>query len=161
MTEQIAVIGAGIMGTAIATRLLETGHTVIVSDLDDAKVAKLVEKGASAATSPKAATSGAGFTIMSLNHADIVRAVVFGSNGVAEAASADKLLIDMSSIDPKATAEMSAELSSATGMGWVDCPLSGGAPGALGGRLTVMAGGTEENFEKLVLSWRISAPTTL
>lgn len=148
MTERIAVIGAGIMGTAIAIRLLETGHKVIVSDLDDAKVANLVEKGAGAAASPKEATAGADFTIMSLNHADIVRAVVFGSNGVAETASADKLLIDMSSIDPKATAEMSAELSSATGMGWVDCPLSGGAPGALGGRLTVMAGGTEENFEK-------------
>jgi 2-hydroxy-3-oxopropionate reductase len=145
---RIAVIGAGIMGSAIATRLIETGQRVTVSDLDAAKVAALVAKGAAAASSVSQAVASNDFVILSLNHAGIVRAVVFGKDGVAQAASADKLLIDMSSIDPKDTAEMAAKLRAETGMAWVDCPLSGGVPGALAGRLTIMAGGSTEDFER-------------
>ncbi|HEY8594671.1 MAG TPA: NAD(P)-dependent oxidoreductase [Devosiaceae bacterium] len=145
---KIAVVGAGIMGSAIATRLVETGQRVCVFDLDVAKVAALVDKGAVSAASVAAATQENDFVILSLNHADIVHAVVFGKDGVAGAALPEKLLIDMSSIDPGRTAEMAKRLMGETGMAWVDCPLSGGAPGALGGRLTVMAGGRTEDFER-------------
>ncbi|ARO26514.1 NAD(P)-dependent oxidoreductase [Rhizobium sp. S9] len=144
----VAVIGAGIMGTAIVTRLIETGHKVSVFDLDAEKVAALTGKGAHAASSVASAVSASEFCILSLNHASIVRAVVFGENGVAAAASADKLLIDMSSIDPAETADMAKRLRAETGMAWVDCPLSGGVPGALGGKLTIMAGGSAEDFER-------------
>jgi len=144
----VAVIGAGIMGTAIITRLLETDHVVHIFDLDKDKVAALVAKGAKAATSVEDAVSKSKFCILSLNHANIVRAVVFGAAGVAKAANADKLLIDMSSIDPADTAEMSEKLQAETGMAWVDCPLSGGVPGALSGKLTIMAGGAEADFER-------------
>jgi 2-hydroxy-3-oxopropionate reductase len=146
--SKIAIIGAGLMGTAIATRLLERGHSVQVFDLDAAKVAALVAKGAIAAISIVTATQASDFVILSLNHADIVRSAVFGSDGVADAASLEKLLIDMSSIDPAATAEMASELEAQSGMAWMDCPLSGGVPGALAGKLTVMAGGTSANFER-------------
>ena len=145
---KIAVVGAGLMGSAIATRLLECGAAVTVFDLDAVKVAALVEKGAQAAASIAAATSSSDFIILSLNHANIVRSVVFGNDGVASAGCASKLLIDMSSIDPKDTAEMAASLRQQTGMAWVDCPLSGGVPGALGGRLTIMAGGAPTDFER-------------
>jgi 2-hydroxy-3-oxopropionate reductase len=145
--SKIAIIGAGIMGSAIATRLLECKHTVHLFDLDAAKVAALAAKGAVACASIAEATQRSDFVILSLNHADIVKGAVFGRDGVAQAAKPDKLLIDMSSIDPAATQEMSAELEAATGMAWVDCPLSGGMPGALSGKLTVMAGGTAQNFE--------------
>ena len=148
MSEAVAVIGAGIMGTAIATRLLERGRRLCVFDIDGKKVAALVGKGASAAATPAAACAGADFVITSLNHADIVRRVVFGDDGLAAAAAPDKLLIDMSSIDPGATAKMAAELKRKTGMAWLDCPLSGGAPGALAGKLTVMAGGDAADFER-------------
>lgn len=148
MGSNIAVIGAGIMGSAIATRLLECGNTVAVFDLDAGKVAALVAKGATAAATAAVATEVSDYVILSLNHADIVKKAVFGAGGVAEAAKAGKLLIDMSSIDPAATAEMAAQLDKATGMAWVDCPLSGGVPGALAGKLTVMAGGTSESFER-------------
>ncbi|MFD2651508.1 NAD(P)-dependent oxidoreductase [Brucella rhizosphaerae] len=146
-TSNIAVIGAGIMGTAIATRLLETGNRVHVFDLDADKVAKLVEKGATAAASPAEATAQSDFVILSLNHANIVRSVVFGEGGVAQAASAGKTLIDMSSIDPSETAKMAEQLAAETGMKWVDCPLSGGAPRALTGELTIVAGGEKEDFD--------------
>ncbi len=146
--SHIAIIGAGIMGSAIATRLLECNHDVFVFDLDSAKVTALEIKGAIAASSIAAATKQADYIILSLNHADIVGSAVFGKDGVAQTAKPEKLLIDMSSIDPAATVEMSARLEATTGMAWVDCPLSGGMPGALSGKLTVMAGGTLEHFER-------------
>jgi 2-hydroxy-3-oxopropionate reductase len=148
MTEKIALIGAGIMGSAIGKRLLECGHHLSVFDLDAAKVAALVDGGAAAATSPADAASKSDYVILSLNHARIVRAAVFGIGGVAESADANRLLIDMSSIDPGETREMAAQLEVQTKMQWLDCPLSGGVPGALSGKLTVMAGGTSANFEK-------------
>ncbi len=89
-TSDVAVIGAGIMGTAIATRLLETGNRVRVFDLDKDKITKLAERGAAASKSPGEATKDSDFVILSLNHADIVRNVVFGQNGVATAATAGK-----------------------------------------------------------------------
>lgn len=144
----VAVIGAGIMGSAIATRLIERGLDVHVFDLDKAKVDALVARGATASASVAAATASSDHVILSLNHANIVRAVVFGPKGVASASSPEKLLIDMSSIDPGDTASMAEKLALDTGMKWVDCPLSGGVPGALAGRLTIMAGGAHEDFER-------------
>ncbi len=148
MTERIALIGAGIMGQAIGSRLLACGHSLSVFDIDTARVAQLVERGAKAAASPALATTPSDFVILSLNHADIVRAAVFGADGIATAADESKLLIDMSSIDPAATADMSKRLKTDTGMAWVDCPLSGGVPGALTGTLTIMAGGERHDFER-------------
>ena len=148
MGETIALIGAGIMGQAIGARLLECGHALSVFDIDPAKVARLVAKGAQAVNSPAAATAESDFIILSLNHADIVNAAVFGPGGVSTSAAASKLLIDMSSIDPAATADMAARLKAETGMAWVDCPLSGGVPGALSGKLTIMAGGEAADFER-------------
>lgn len=144
----VAVIGAGIMGSAIATRLMERGLDVRIFDLDKDKVAALVAKGAKASASVADATRDSGFVILSLNHANIVRAVVFGNDGVASAATPEKLVIDMSSIDPADTRKMAERLGSETGMKWVDCPLSGGVPGALEGRLTIMAGGDVADFER-------------
>jgi 2-hydroxy-3-oxopropionate reductase len=146
--SKVAVIGAGIMGSAIATRLLQCEHEVTVFDIDTAKTTALVRMGASTASSIAEATRNADFVIISLNHADIVHHAVFGIDGVASAATSSKLLIDMSSIDPARTKEIAEQLETSTGMAWVDCPLSGGQPGALAGKLTVMAGGLPENFER-------------
>lgn len=148
MGQDIAVVGTGIMGSAIAKRLIDCGHNLHVFDIDEAKTAALVAKGAKAAASPAAATDVSSFVILSLNHADIVRHAVFGDDGVADGGGPDKLLIDMSSIDPAATAQMAAKLKEYVGMAWVDCPLSGGVPGALAGKLTLMAGGAKDDFER-------------
>ena len=158
----VGLIGAGIMGNAIASRLLETGCQVTVFDVDPEKIKVLTGKGASSSSSPREAAEKSDFIILSLNHADIVRLAVFGSDGISLVASSQKLLIDMSSIDPAETAVMAKKLSEETGMRWIDCPLSGGAPGALNGRLTVMAGGHAEDFEhaRIVMN-RLCANYTL
>ncbi|SDR48573.1 NAD(P)-dependent oxidoreductase [Pseudovibrio sp. Tun.PSC04-5.I4] len=146
--QKVSVIGVGIMGTAITTRLLEVGHQVTVFDLSADKVEEMVGKGALAAASVTEAAQVSDFVILSLNHANIVRKVVLGEDGLKTVGNAEKLIIDMSSIDPIDTKDIAAQLEEACGMGWVDCPLSGGAPKALQGALTVMAGGSEANFAR-------------
>jgi len=144
--NKVALIGCGAMGGAIGTRFAEIGEDLTVFDLDQAAMARLVEKGAAAAASAAEAAAGKDFVILSLNSAAIVRAAVFGAAGVAEGAAEGALIIDMSSIDPPATKALATD-AAARGLGWVDAPLSGGAPKALLGQLTVMAGGEPAHFE--------------
>lgn len=147
MTENVALIGAGAMGGAIGTRLLETGNKLTVFDLDRAKVDELVGKGASAASSATEAAADVDFVILSLNSAKIVGLAAFGEGGAASGARLGTTFIDMSSIDPESTREFAAKASS-LGIGWVDAPLSGGAPKALIGELSLMVGGTDKNVSR-------------
>ncbi|MCP4318596.1 MAG: NAD(P)-dependent oxidoreductase [Hyphomicrobiales bacterium] len=144
MSNKVALIGAGAMGGAIGTRIAETGNELHVFDLDAKKVAELVAKGALATSSGADAAAKANYVILSLNSPAIVRAAVFGKEGVADGAKPGTLIIDMSSIDPEATMAL-AEDAKAKDLRWVDSPLSGGAPKALIGELTLMAGGEEKD----------------
>ena len=144
---RIALIGCGVMGSAIATRLLETKHPLAIFDPNAGKVAALVRLGARAASSAAEAATGAEIVFLSLNSATIVRAAVFGEAGVAAGAVAGSIVVDMSSIDPVTTRQLAADAAD-RGLGWLDCPLSGGAPKALVGKLTVMAGGDAGQFAK-------------
>ncbi|BEP49525.1 NAD(P)-dependent oxidoreductase [Variovorax sp. V116] len=143
------MIGVGIMGSAIARRLLECGHAVSVFDPDKAKVQALQAQGAHAAPTAADAAAASDFVITSLNAAAVVERALFGENGVVDApADAQRLVIDMSSIDPPSTRRLAQTLRERTGMGFVDAPLSGGAPKALLGQLTVMAGGSVEDVTR-------------
>ena len=146
MANRVALIGCGVMGGAIGTRLREVGETLTVFDLDDARMLALVERGAVAAGSASEAVSESAYVILSLNTAEIVREAVFGPHGVAAGAKPGTMIIDMSSIDPPSTRSLAAE-AARMHLRWVDCPLSGGAPRALTGTLAVMAGGTAEDYE--------------
>ena len=143
----IGLIGAGVMGSAIARRLLAAGFSLRVHDRNPPKLAALAAHGALPATTPAEAARGCPFVILSLNDAAGIRAVTFGAGGIASVAGPETLVIDMSSIDPTATRALAAGFAAACGGRWLDAPLSGGAPGALAGRLAVMAGGTSADFE--------------
>ncbi|MFK7871519.1 MAG: NAD(P)-dependent oxidoreductase [Roseobacter sp.] len=153
MAEKIALIGAGAMGGAIGTRLLETGNELHVFDLDADRVAVLVEKGGSAAQTAADAAAQADFVIMSLNAPQIVERAAFGVDGILDGARAGTVIIDMSSIDPAATRDFAARAAE-RGLAWVDSPLSGGAPKALLGELTLMAGGAAQDVERAHVALR-------
>ena len=147
MSNKIALIGAGVMGQAIGTRLLETGNSLCVFDRNQPKMDSLAEKGATTATNPAEAAAEADYVILSLNSADAVEQIVFEDNGVSASAKSGTMIIDMSSIDPVSTKKL-AERAKAAELRWLDCPLSGGAPKALLGTMAVMVGGDEADFEE-------------
>jgi 2-hydroxy-3-oxopropionate reductase len=76
-----------------------------------------------------------------------VEDVLFGENGVSHGLSAGKLVIDMSSISPIATKEFARKIR-ATGAEYVDGPVSGGEVGAKNASLSIMAGGSQESFDR-------------
>lgn len=142
---KIGLIGAGVMGSAIGVRLLGEGCALAFFDPSADAGAELLAAGARRAASAAEAAQDAAFIITSLNSADIVEKAVFGPGGVAEGAATGAVLVDMSSIDPARTRAM-AERLGASGLRWVDAPLSGGAPAARAGTLTLMLGGTAEDI---------------
>jgi 3-hydroxyisobutyrate dehydrogenase len=147
MKSRIGFIGIGLMGEAMTRRLLDTGHEVTVWNLEPERLETVVPHGARAAANPAAVTRASDLVLMCVLHTAAVESCVFGPDGVAKEARADKLLVDLSTADPAATRDMAARLKRETGMGWVDAPVSGGPPAARDGTMTVMAGGSPEDIE--------------
>jgi 2-hydroxy-3-oxopropionate reductase len=143
VVTEVGVAGLGVMGAAITRRLLATGHEVRVYDVRREAVDALVPEGAEAAGTA-AGLAGAGRVILSLNSPQIVEQAVFGADGVLAERPQGVVVIDMSSIDPGRTREFAARARE-VGARWVDAPLSGGAPGALAGALSLMVGGEDDD----------------
>ena len=85
MAECVGIVGVGLMGQAFSHHLLKSGFKVQGFDLDERRLRELHERGGTPVESPAAAARGARFLITSLPTSDIVREVVLGENGVAEA----------------------------------------------------------------------------
>ncbi len=151
MTEtkpRLGYIGVGLMGGPMTARLLDAGYPVTIWNRTAEKMAPLVAKGAVAADGPAGVAAEADIVMMCLTAAPAVEAVVFGPGGVAEAADDTKILVDFSSMRPDLTRDWAAKLRDATGMGWIDAPVSGGVPGAEAGTLAIMAGGAQADFDR-------------
>jgi 2-hydroxy-3-oxopropionate reductase len=133
------------MGSAIARRLIAAGHPVRVYDVRPAAVADLAADGAAPASKP-ADLAGCPVVLLSLNTAGIVEEAVFGPGGLLTG-EGRPLIVDMSSIDPAGTRALAGR-AAAAGAGWVDAPLSGGAPAARRGELTLMLGGDDADVAR-------------
>lgn len=141
--HRTGLVGLGVMGSAIARRLLDTHHDLTVFDVRQDVMDEFAAAGARTASSPSE-LSACDVVVLSLNTAEVVEKVVFGPDGILAQAVDDLLIIDMSSIDP---AQTRAFADRVTGLGgrWVDAPLSGGAPAVARGELTLMLGGTDDD----------------
>jgi 2-hydroxy-3-oxopropionate reductase len=141
---RVGVVGLGVMGHAIATRLLQERGDLVVHDLRRHVADDLVEAGAEYCGAAAEVAERCDVIVLSLNTAHIVDEVVFGDGGVTSGwgVGEDGLILDMSSIAPDRTREFARRIAD-LGHAWVDAPLSGGAPGARAGRLTIMAGGED------------------
>jgi 3-hydroxyisobutyrate dehydrogenase len=151
----VAFIGLGNMGGPMAKHLLEAGHSVTVFDLVPEACADLEGAGAAVADSAAAAVEAVDYVITMLPAGKHVRATYLGENddGLLSQLGTDVTVLDCSTIDADTAREV-GRAARDRGIGFMDCPVSGGVAAATAGTLAFMCGGDAETFEraKAVLS---------
>jgi len=145
--EKVGFVGLGIMGRTMARNLMEAGYELTVYNRSRAKTDELAAEGASSAGSPREVALGSDIVITMLPGPPQVREVVAGTDGILEGIGEDSLIIDMSTSSPILATELAQEARE-RGVGMLDAPVSGGDVGAIEGTLSIMAGGSAEDFER-------------
>ncbi|WP_447920370.1 NAD(P)-dependent oxidoreductase [Achromobacter aegrifaciens] len=148
MNEPIGFIGLGSMGAPLASRLLDTGHSLVIHDVRDEALKRFEGRDVKVAKSVREVADTARIVLVSLPTPDVVRAVVTGPQGVAGGERV-KIYVDLSTTGPIAAKEIGAQLTG-HGIGVVDAPVSGGVAGAAIGKLVLMAAGAEPDVEQVL-----------
>jgi 3-hydroxyisobutyrate dehydrogenase-like beta-hydroxyacid dehydrogenase len=138
--KRIAVVGVGLLGSAVASRLLAGGFTVAGYDTRPDQLAALGSRGLKASSSLKDATAGADAIFTILPTPDAVEAVVLGVGGLLGIVPRTATLIQMSTISPTLTRRLAAAAAGA-GIGFLDAPMSGTSAMVERGDCTIFAGG--------------------
>lgn len=141
----IAFIGLGIMGSPMSVHLAEAGHQVVGYNLTPDRTGPLVEAGGTAADSIAKAVHDADVVAIMVPDSPDVQEVLAGEGGVFDNARRDALIIDFSSIRPDVTATLAADAAS-RGFRILDAPVSGGQAGAENATLSIMVGGSADDF---------------
>lgn len=144
---KIGFIGLGIMGKPMSKNLLKAGYEVVVYNRSKASVEEVVVLGAESASSPKEVAERSDVIITMLPNSPQVLSACLDEGGIIEGAKEGTIVIDMSSIDPLKSRELSEALA-VKGIELLDAPVSGGQPKAIDGTISVMVGGKKEVFDK-------------
>lgn len=144
--ERTGIIGLGNMGMGMAKNILKAGYELTGYDIREAPLKELAQLGAQAADSPREVGEKSGVVfIMVLNGAQ-VKAVVLGEQGLLEGMKSGSTIICTATIMRSEVMEV-ANAVSVKGIHLIDSPVSGGAPGAAAGTLTMMAAAEKDIFE--------------
>lgn len=143
---RVGYIGLGTMGSHMARNILSAGHELHVYDVNKAAVSTLVDAGAVYADSPAALAAAVDQVHLSLPDSPDVLDVAIGNNGLTHGGNDGLIIVDHSTIAPKVSQQLEADLG-VKGIRWLDAPVSGGPAGAKAATLTIMVGGSPEAFE--------------
>ena len=141
----VGFIGLGIMGGPMAANLVKAGYSVVGYNRSPEPVERLVAAAGQGASSVAEAVAGADVVITVLPDSPDVESVALGEDGVFANAKPGLLYIDCSTIRPDVAAHLAAE-GTKRGIGVVDAPVSGGEQGAIDASLSIMVGGSPEDF---------------
>lgn len=144
---RIGFIGLGIMGRPQCHNLIKAGYSLTVWNRSRPGIEVVVGYGAQEGANPADVAAKSDVVITMVTDSPDVRQVVLGPNGIIEGARPGSVVIDMSTISPKVTREIAAELAQ-RGIDMLDAPVSGGEIGAIQGTLSIMVGGKEETFQR-------------
>lgn len=146
---RIGFAGLGAMGQCIVPRLLAAGHQVTGWNRSRDKAEPLLAQGMGWADTPAALAAGSEVVFSILTDAAAVRAVALGPDGILSGLREDAVYLDMSTITPESSREVSAAFLAA-GRTMLDAPISGSPVTVVQGKASVMVGGDRAAFEKVL-----------
>jgi len=154
--SKLGLIGVGYMGRPIAQRLLESGFRLSAYDRHRTKAEDLIRYGGTVAQSVAELSSSCDVVLSCLATDEAVLNTYKGTEGVFANAHAGSLVIDLSTVDPHTSRELSG-LGSERGVQVLDVTMSGSTPVAEQGALTLFGGGVQECFTAAESIFRVIA----
>jgi 3-hydroxyisobutyrate dehydrogenase len=149
MTETLAFLGIGIMGRSMARNLARSNKDVHIWNRTKNPwlTEYATESGAQLANTIPDAVKSANIIFTCFTGPEDVKSVLLDQGGVAASAPSEAIIVDSSTIGPRAAIEIEKALHE-RGLNFMDAPVSGGDIGAREGTLTFMVGGAEEHFQR-------------
>ncbi|MGA8572707.1 MAG: NAD(P)-dependent oxidoreductase [Desulfobaccales bacterium] len=148
MDTKIGFMGLGIMGAAMAARILKGDYPLMVYNRTAARAEPLAQLGAGIASSPRALAKTAEIIIAMVTGPEALYELLWGEEGAAAAFNPGQVFINMSSVSPGFTRELGKQLAP-TGITFIDAPVSGTKKPAEEGTLVILASGKKEKVEEL------------
>ena len=147
MTSSIALVGLGLVGTAMAERLLAEQFDVVGFDIDSKKCEHLEQLGGKAVNNPAQVPEQTDRIILSLPDTDVVLEVVEGPEGILESKTHPRYIIDTTTGEPDETAALAQRLAR-RGIYFLDAPFSGSSQQVRDKEVIFMVGGDKKAFEE-------------
>ncbi len=147
-SQKVAFLGLGVMGYPMAGHLHLAGHSVAVYNRSTAKsiAFKAEYTSATHGLTPKLAVQDADIVFCCVGNDDDLRSVILGTDGAFAGMKKGAILVDHTTASASIAREL-YEVAKASGLHFVDAPVSGGQAGAQNGLLTVMCGGDQAAFD--------------
>jgi len=147
---KIAFIGLGVMGFPMAGHLSRAGYDVQVYNRSPEKANQWIEQyQGKIFQTPAEAAEGAGIVFSCVGNDDDLKQVTLGEQGAFSGMKPGALFVDHTTVSAEVSREL-ADVAAQGQLGYLDAPVSGGQQGAVNGHLTVMAGGSQADFNKAV-----------
>ena len=143
---KVGLIGVGNMGMGMSRNILKAGHELTVFDVRPEPLETLAQEGAKVAASPREVGAAADTVFIMVLNLEQVKAALLTDDGLLAGLTPGATIICTATIGRSQVIEV-AELATAAGINIVDAPVSGGAPGAAAGTLTMMVSAPTETFE--------------
>jgi len=144
----LGFVGLGVMGSEMVNRLLSKGHRVTGFNRTRSKAEWLLEKGMKWGDTPRLVVEAADVIFSMVTNSAALSAVMNGPDGMLAAAGPGKIFVDISTVAPAVSRDFAAKLRE-KGSDLMDAPVSGSVLTLQEGKLSVMAGGRKETFEKV------------
>ena len=151
MTQQeqskptIGFIGLGHMGSHMASRLINAGYHLTVYDRTREKAQAIA--GAAVAETPKEAAAHSEVVVSIVTDDTALEEVMLGPNGALAGTHAASVIIDMSTVSPRASRQL-FQAARAKGVAMIDAAVSGSVPQAEQGNLVIFVGGDQETYQQ-------------
>lgn len=145
---KIGFIGLGMMGTPMATRILNAGHTLYVNNRTKQKAEKLISQGAVWCDYASDVGQKAEIVVSMLSTPDVLENVATGKNGILEGAGAGLIHVDCSTVSPALTKRLYEKYHSKKCF-FIHSPVLGSVPNATEGSLLLFTGGDVEAYRKV------------